>query len=88
MATGNYFKKSSKNCLQKNILLLIYHTQKPNRMTLMSTRILHISDLHIGSGEGEDENFNIIVKYILDKGSDEKMEWEATYHYDHRGPSE
>ena len=37
MATENYFKKSSKNCLQKIILLLIYHTQKPNRTTLQNS---------------------------------------------------
>lgn len=34
----------------------------------MTTRILQISDLHIGEGEEQDENFDLIIEDILKKG--------------------
>ncbi len=34
----------------------------------MKTRILHLSDLHLGRTTEEEENFKLIVEYILDKG--------------------
>ena len=34
----------------------------------MSTRILHISDIHIGRDEDEDKNFDVVVQHIIDKG--------------------
>lgn len=37
----------------------------------MQTRILHLSDLHIGRTNEEEQNFKLIVKYILDKGENE-----------------
>lgn len=42
----------------------------------MSTRILQISDLHIGEGEEEDKNFDLIVERIIDKGENED-EWKG-----------
>lgn len=40
----------------------------------MSARILQISDLHIGEGEEEDKNFDLIVEDIIEKG---KGKWES-----------
>ena len=34
----------------------------------MLTRVLQISDLHIGEGEEVDKNFDLIVERIIDKG--------------------
>ncbi|OGW75025.1 MAG: hypothetical protein A3J72_08540 [Nitrospirae bacterium RIFCSPHIGHO2_02_FULL_40_19] len=40
----------------------------------MLTRILHLSDLHIGKSKEEDNNFDLIVKYILDKGNNDWLQ--------------
>lgn len=40
----------------------------------MPTKILHISDLHIGRCEGESGNFNLIKDRIIEKG---KKEWKG-----------
>ena len=37
----------------------------------MQTRILHLSDLHLGRTNEEEQNFKLIVKYILDKNENE-----------------
>ena len=40
----------------------------------MLTRMLHISDLHIGQDEEEDINFDLIVDHIIQKGKDVWMD--------------
>ena len=42
----------------------------------MLTRILQISDLHIGEGEEVDKNFDLIVERIIDKGENEN-DWKG-----------
>lgn len=37
----------------------------------MKTRILHLSDLHLGRTNEEVQNFTLVVQYILDKGTND-----------------